>query len=329
MGVTWKDCNRQSQTVWDQFGKKWVSTAKKNAELDRKDVEELRHVGIGRTLVSVAMGASVESQIETLKEYRGKCDIITCDKGFKMLHDKGIKVDYVHLADTNIETRWMGGDDSPLWKETKGVKLICTPYANYEWTKRWKGPRYFYVNKDAIRSEKTFLKIIPGARIVPASTNVSNAMVVFMTGSDELIELNYAGYDRILLIGYDYSWEVGSNYYAFNNPKPKRFYMAHRSLLDVNAKVCRSSENLIFSAKWLSSYLTQSKSLNVVNCSDRGILQIPLNGKLKEILSKIKNDPEKVAKVNKAFQDVMLHADNVKKAKVTFKEAKEAIYGCR
>ena len=100
MAVSLKDCREQSRTVWNQFGKsKWIPTAKKNAKLDRRSVEELRYVGIGRTLVSVAMGASLEDRIPVLKENREKVHIITCDKGFKILHDRGIKADYVHLAD--------------------------------------------------------------------------------------------------------------------------------------------------------------------------------------------------------------------------------------
>lgn len=326
--VTLNDCIKQSKQVWGQFGySKWVPTAKKNAALDRRDVEELRHVGIGRTLVCVAMGASLEGQIETLKAHRSRFDLLTCDKGFKTLLDRGIKADFVHLADTNIETRWMGGDDSPTWEETAGVGLISTPYANHEWTKRWKGQRYFYVNKDAIRTEKHFEAILPGLRVIPASTNVSNAMVVFMTGSDEIKRENFGGYDRILLVGYDYSWEVGGSYYAFADPRPKRFYMAHRSLMDIADLPCRTSENLFFSARWMFTYLTQHSYLPVVNCSGRGILDIPSRGDLGKILSKISDDPEKTAAARSAFNQVKQAQEALDAAKRNFQEAKEAIYG--
>jgi hypothetical protein len=326
-GVTFRECEAQSKTVWAQFGEsKWKPAAEFNSRLARRDTAELRNVGIGKTLVCAALGASLESAIPALLANRGAYDLMVCDKGFKLLLERGIKADYVHLADTNIETRWMGGDDSPTWAETEGVNLIATPYANPEWTKRWKGPRSFYVNKDAIRSERIFAPMFGKPRIIPASTNVSNAMVVFATGSDENGPLNFFAYERILLTGYDYSWRVGENYYAWNNPEPKRYYMAHRNLLDFAAMPCRTSENLLFSAKWLYTYLTQHAHLPVVNCSERGLLDVPRRGSLATELSKHVPTPEQLRGIREAFGAAQLAHDAYEAAKREFTKKREAVY---
>src|SRR3990167_8453188 len=98
------------------------------------------------------------------------------------------------LCDCNILYKWI----EPWIDKNDGVKLIATPYANPEWTKKWKGPIYFYVNRDAIESENVFLPIVgpEGVRTVPASSNVSNAQDVFMTGMDEWDQANFAGYEK-------------------------------------------------------------------------------------------------------------------------------------
>lgn len=326
MEVTNKDCELQSQRVWNQFGEKvWIPTAKKNAELTRESAEVLRNVGIGRTLVAVGMGASLEDHIDILQKERHRFDVITCDKGFRPLMDRGIKADYVHLADTNILTKWIGHFD-----DTEDTTLIATPYANHDWTSAWKGKRIFYVNKDAIRSEKIFVPMFKGeARVVPAATNVSNAMIVFMTGGDEIARQNFAGYHQILMVGYDYSWRVGENYYAFNDPKPKRYYMAHRTMLDINKSAVRTSENLLFSKRWMKSYLLAHDYLNVWNCSGRGVLDIPRCAGLEDRLSGIQTDESKIKNLHEAFSRMKTRKLEFDSAKEDFKRATEEIYGSR
>jgi hypothetical protein len=283
--LNWKQVKAQSDSVFNQFGEKvWIPNAKKNVNLKRKDTRDFHNIGIGKHLLCCALGESLEHNVDAIKKYRDRVDILTCDKGFRPLLERGIKADYVILCDANILfDKWMGD----AIKETKGVKLIATPYANPEWTTKWQGDRYFFINKDALESEKIFLNIFgKNTRVVPAGSNVSNAMLIFFTGADEVSNVNYSGYERFLLVGYDYSWRPDSNYYAWKNPIPKRYYMSHRTLLDMNNDVVFTSENLLFSAKWLYSYITVFH-LPAVNCSQRGLLEIPLKGNLNEELERI------------------------------------------
>ena len=178
---------------------------------------------------------------------------------------------------------------------------------------------------DAIATERIFAPMFKDPRIVPASTNVSNAMVVFATGSDERGPQNFLGYENIVLIGYDYSWRVGENYYAFNNPEPKRYYMAHRNILDIAGMPCRTSENLFFSAKWLWTYLTQH-NLSVWNCSGRGILDIPRRGEFAEVVKKLTAPPERIAAVRESFSKAQKAFTACEAAKSEFAKNKEGLY---
>jgi len=274
----------QSLQVWNQFGQsKWIPFAKENAKLKRNNANDLKGCGIGKVLVLAAMGESLEEQIDDLKQYQNRVDIMTCDKGFVPLLKNGIKAKYVMVCDSNI--RYAHIED--YVKDTEDVILISTPYAHPAWTTMWKGPRYFYVNKDAIHSEKIFLPIIgEDSRVIPASSNVSNAMFVFMTGCDETTQSNWSGYDKFLLIGYDYCWRANGSYYSWDNPYPKNSYMTHRFMLDMKGNPVRTSENLYFSMKWLYSYVT-AFNIPVINCSNRGILGIPMQSNLKRELVKI------------------------------------------
>lgn len=270
--LNWKQIKAQSDAVFNQFGESvWIPNARINVKLPRKDTGIFHNIGVGRHLACCALGESMEEKAEILKKYRNRVDIVTCDKGFRALLAHGIKADYVILCDSNIVfDKWMGD----AIKETKGVKLLATPYANTDWTTRWRGDRYFFINEDAINTHAIFLNIFgDGVRTIPAGSNVSNAMVIFFVGANNGLNINYSGYEKYLLVGYDYSWRPDGNYYAWTNPVPKRYYMNHRTMLDVNNDVIFTSENLLFSAKWLYSYVT-TFNLPVLNCSGRGLLDI-------------------------------------------------------
>lgn len=273
----------QSKAVWGQFGESlWIPNATKNSKLKSFDMENLRHSGIGKFAVLVAMGSSLEKQIPAIKKYRDQIDVICCDKAFGPLYDHGVKADMVVVADASIPFKYI----KDHVQYTDGVKLFATPYANTEWTHAWKGPIYFYLNQDAIESEQVFRPIIGDRRVIPASSNVSNAMTVLWTNCEGKKNENWGGYEAYYLVGYDYSWPLHGNYYAWNNPLPKRYYMNHRTMVDMAGNIVFTSENLLFSCKWLISYVTTFE-LPVFNASLQGLLDIPNKCDLTLALSKI------------------------------------------
>jgi len=318
--LTYKEVKKQSLTVFEQFGEtKWIPNAKYNATLKRSDTKSFQNIGLGKYLVCAVMGASLENAIPKIKKYRDRFDLFCCDKAMGVLLDRGITPDFVHLADANVSYK----DWCEKWIEkTKDIKLISTVHANTEWTKNWKGERFFYVNKDAIKTEEKFKPIFDNQlRVIPASSNVSNAMVVFMTGSDNEGRDNYAGYEKILLVGYDYSWKPKGNYYAFSNPIPKRYYMTHRVMLDFNGDIVLTSENLLFSAKWLFQYVTGYK-LPVVNCSESGLLDIPrmdfetalkkINND-KNLIQKVRDKAEVIKKIKKEYETTLSEFNQIRR----------------
>ncbi len=335
--VSYKDVKTQSENVFGQFGDaKWIPIARENAKLERHPLEELEGVGVGRTILLAAMGESTEEQIETIIKYRDKVHLAVNDKMFGFMVDRGITPDFVFLSDTNIPFRWI----EKHIDKTVGVRLIATPYANLEWTRAWKGPRYFYVNADIIQSERFFTDMFPGVRIIPASSNVSNSMVCFFVGTTSGPPQNWGGYEKYLLVGYDYSWRPEPNedlapyvktgkYYAFENPKPKRFYMNHRTLHDINGDTVHTSENLFFSARWMWSFVS-GFGFPLVNCSGRGLLNIPIRANLEDQLKKVNNDPAAISALKSALEVVKEAHKSLVAAKGEFDKKREVLtYGRR
>ena len=312
----------QSKTVFGQFGESvWIPNAKKNVALKHHDANKLISCGIGKVLVLVGMGPSLEEQVQSIIKYRDRCDVCVCDKGFGPLLDHGVKADYVFLCDANIPYRHI----EPYIDKTDGVKLIATPYAQTDWTTNWRGERYFFVMRDAIESEQHFYAIFGPVRGVPAGSNVSNGMLSFFAGCDETNDKNWAGYERYLLIGYDYAWPLKGNYYAWSNPVEKRHYMTHRTILDMNMNTYFTSENLYFSAKWMMSYLSKFK-IPVVNCSKRGLLMVVQQSTLEKELSRLRPKEVTSKMVRQSFEALRQLSGALEESKRSFNLAREAIW---
>lgn len=278
MAINDESVKQQSLNAYNQWKDVWRDHSRQNYREHSKNLADFRNVGIGKAVLCVANGYSFEQNIETIKEYQGNVDIICCDKTLGHLIDHGIKPTYCLVADAVVDyEKYM----EPWVDQLDETVLFSTVTANPKWNKNgnWKDV-YFFVNHDCLRSEFEFMELSNCQNLIPAATNVSNAMVVFLTQSDNNGKQNFFGYDKILLIGYDYSWEYGGKYYAFDERGGgKANYMRHMYLLNNAGVNAYTSSNLLFSAQWLEKYISTFQ-LNVVQCSEHTILGTKYRGGL-------------------------------------------------
>ena len=62
----WKEIQKQSESVYKQFGERWQKFAKENVKLPRRNTKEFQNKGIGKHLLCVAMGESTEEHIDII-----------------------------------------------------------------------------------------------------------------------------------------------------------------------------------------------------------------------------------------------------------------------
>jgi len=270
LSVSVSEVVQQSRNALAQWGPQWKIHAKAHAEIRKLPFIDLMNIGVGRSIVLCANGFSLEQNIDLLKEYRDSIDIMCCDKSLSSLINHGITPDYCMVCDANVSY-----EDylKPYEDSLSEITLLMNVCADPVWSidKPWK-KTYYFVNKDSIRSEATFSPLSKCKNLIPAGTNVSNAMVVMATQSDDKGRRNFFGYDKIILLGFDYCWTPEGNYYAFDHDgEGKRYYMKHICCLDNKRKYVYTSQNLMFSARWGSTYI-QNYKLPIVNCSDHTLL---------------------------------------------------------
>lgn len=272
MGLNKLNTRKQSEQVIKQHGDLWRKHAKEHSAFAPfKNLSDFQNIGVGRGLVIVANGASFEEQIDVLKEHQHSIDILCCDKTLGHLINNGITPTYCLIADAKVDyEKYM----EPWKDKLNKTILFMNVTANPKWSfnGNWKD-KYFFVNFDVLRSEREFQMLSGGCpNTIAAATNVSNAMLVFVTQSDNRGRRNYFGYDKIMLLGFDYSWKPDGSYYAFDKTgNGKHNYMRHVYAVNRYSEMVFTSSNLLFSAKWLENYI-QIFKLPIVNCSPSGIL---------------------------------------------------------
>lgn len=260
----------QSNAAYNQWCKQWREHAKIHAAIPKISFDEFEVSGVGKAILCVANGYSFEEEIETIKLYQRNVDILCCDKTLGHLLDSGIVPTYCMVCDANVNyelylKKWEG--------QLSQTTLFINACGNPEWTKNgnWK-QIVFFVNKDIIKSELEFSRLSGTNNMIPAGTNVSNAMIILLTQSDNEGRKNFFGYDKIILIGFDYSWKAGGKYYAFDEfGNGKSNYMKHSYAISPSGEFLYTSGNLAFSRDWLAKYVT-TFNLPVVQCGKDSIL---------------------------------------------------------
>lgn len=260
----------QSQAAYGQWKEQWREHAKVASTFRQRSLDHFLNVGIGRSVLCVANGYSFEENIEVIKKNKKNCDVMACDKTLGTLLENGIVPKYCVVQDANVNyERYM-----EEWKdELSETVLFINVCANPKWFQNgnWKEVN-FVVNKDVINSEIEFSALSGCKNTMPAATNVSNAMIVLLTQSDNNLKRNFFGYDKILLIGYDYSWRFDGNYYAFSKDGDgKDLYMTHNYIVLPSGAFGYTSGNLAFSCQWLETYV-KTFGLPVVQCTNQSIL---------------------------------------------------------
>lgn len=307
----------QSRRAISQWGDKWLKHCEYVKEKFPNDVktslDDYMNSGIGKAVLLIANGYSFEENIETIKKYQENVDIMVCDKTLGHCLDNGIIPDFCLVCDANVNyERYMEKWKDKL-QDTVVFQNVC---ANPKWVDNgnWK-KRVFFVNKDVLNSEKKWMELSGCSNTVAAGTNVSNAMVVFMTQCDNDGRKNFFGYDKILLIGFDYSWQWDKKYYAFDElGDGKSNYMRHVNAKNQEGQHCYSSNNLVFSSKWIDQYVKTFK-LPVVQCTKKTILSLKHVGNLEEQMqySYKKEDAKEIKNLYNSRMELMNKLKGVNK----------------
>lgn len=272
---------RQSKGAMKQWEETWRKHAVENGQI-LKDRGYSNQVifghGVGRKAICVAYSPGLEDSVEDLKVKNDSVDILCVDKAMSYLLDHGVKPTFVFLADAGISyEKWC----KPYIDQSEDMILMMNVTANAEWARNWKGKIFYFVNQDNIQTEKIFMPLSGCNELVKASSNVGNSVLVYAG--------TYLHYDEYYLVGYEFCWSDDDNYYC-GEDSDKRWYMNHHQLLNTSGNMVNTSQNLLFSARWLNDFVNailRPAKKNIYTCSKKGIIHLPYYN-LKKLLKDAK-----------------------------------------
>jgi len=271
--------SKKAYAAWKDLWK-YNSSIVKNEITDKLPMSMFKNYGIGKTCLLISMGESLEDDIEYIQKHQRNVDIVCVDKAFGELVKRGIHPDFCLVADAQVSFE---NYLEPYLEHTKYTTLLANVNSNPLWGLNWKGSKTYYVNKDNINSEKEFSTISGITDIIPAGSNVSNAMTIYAT--------EVLNYDHYLMIGFDFCWKPKGKFYAFSDGTEKvtnkTKLLNQVRLTNAKGDIVFASENLWFSSRWLEGWC-KSKGINkFTNCSYGLLPNIECKG-LKQMLTDIK-----------------------------------------
>lgn len=268
--ISESEIRQQSINCYNQWAEQWRHQASYHGDrFEMKDLHDFHQSGVGRPALCIANGASFEENIKTIQQYKDHVDIVACDKTLAHCLANGIKPKFLILCDANVSYEKYC---EPVKDQLQDTILIANVCANTKWASNgnWKDI-YFFINQDCLQSEKEFQAISGCKNTVVAGTNVSNAMIIILTQCDNDAARNFFGYDKIMMIGFDYCWS--EKYYSFDHDGGGKInYMRTVFLKNIDDEYCFTSGNLVFSARWLQRYIVTFK-VPVVQCSRKSLVE--------------------------------------------------------
>lgn len=102
----------------------------------KNKLSDLEFSGIGKAILLVANGYSLEENMHTIKENKDKVDIICCDKTLGHLINNGIEPTYCLVCDANVDyEKYL----KPFEDKLKNTILLINVCANPLWSQRETG----------------------------------------------------------------------------------------------------------------------------------------------------------------------------------------------
>lgn len=260
----------QSRAAYAQWAPQWRAHAKEHTKYPMKPLADFQNSGVGRAALLIANGYSLEENLQTVVENQGNVDIFCVDKALAHLVKAGVKVKGCLVMDANVPTaKYL----EPIKDQLSEIILFANVCANPKWAElgNWKD-RYFIVNRDVCQYEKEFQALSGCPNLQPAGTNVSNGLVILLSQSEGSGPGNFFGYDKVLLLGFDYCWD-DDGYYAFDRTGGgKTHYMRMIYTRDLRGELVYTSGNLMNSCRWMDLYI-RGAGMNIFQTSRRSLLQ--------------------------------------------------------
>jgi hypothetical protein len=233
-----------------------IENAKKNKAIPSINLNKYKFKFSGKTVISIASGASLSKNIEELQQIQHKYKIVAADRSLNYLLNHGIKPKFVIALDAEMKTK---ADIDNV--DLHGSILLAHIGCNHDFVRKFYqlgGRVCFFVTPCRINSH---IELIKEAELsdLPIITKcggcVGHATISFA--------LEFFNCKQLILLGHDYSYIDDAYYSGINSIRKEEEIILNEELnLKTNANLFRYSQQI-------SEYIKLNNHIDkIVDCSD-------------------------------------------------------------
>lgn len=242
----------------------------------------------GRTCVLIGSGPSATNIAQRLEPFRDRISVAGLNLGGSLTRDQDYFISYECLA----KPEWWSGIDP------EKTKLLTFPAMNFQALEKWKGGKNIYYSWIMDMRNWDCEQWQPLSPVISGCTAAVSA----------LHALHKLGFERILLVGFDFSManpkvvdesirQLSATFYADQTEGSQSYVSGHGNQVwavdngddGSQSKFCILNQyqmlhSLAFQA---ACEITSDAGTEVVDCCEAGVLQYPNKGNLESILKEV------------------------------------------
>lgn len=271
----------------EDFMDSWVGTFIKNIVAHYDQIKTGRHIGelfglFNHDIPAVCVGAgpSLDKNAHLLYEFPGV--IICADRAYKMLRARGIEPDIVLSVDCHYDLV----PDFLDWPGSFGHLLVLNTCSDPKVMDVWKGKVFWSLMKHP--GVQFMDRILPA--LFPTFGGLENAGNV---GNSSVLLADHIGFSPVFLIGQDYGYTGGKmmgKQYKFSKKKAEEVEVDHARLLEERSGKTDVDGTLTYfpflSYRDTLYHLREKRGIDVINCTEGGILKKLPNMPFSEVIGK-------------------------------------------
>lgn len=220
---------------------------KENSSKDYPHISELLSTlqTSEKPFLIVSAGPSLDLELDILKEYQNKFNIICVGSSLRALMNKNIKPNVIVIIDSKeiVQKQFTGYEDENI--------SLCFPASASKWAiNSYKGPKYIF----GIENEKIHIKVVGTVAVSAIDIAIqSNAKTVILLGQD-LAYFNDKSHTKMYeeIYGFKDSEKLGNKM---------------KTVLGVNGEMLETSDGYLTFKHKIEQLIGRNEHIKFINCS--------------------------------------------------------------
>ncbi|NFT06905.1 MULTISPECIES: 6-hydroxymethylpterin diphosphokinase MptE-like protein [unclassified Clostridium] len=247
-----------SKIAVERFGEVMMENYEHNLRLKTPTIKEFfNRINVkGETVIIVAAGPSLDYNINTLRELKGKVKVFSVGRALKTLMENEINPDMITIIDSQ----------EIVCNQLKGYENLDIPLCFLNTASRWtvakyKGPKYMFYNQE----NKDDIIINTGKTVAVATLDIAIK----------------GGAKEIIFVGQDLGFLDNKSHAGTDNDVPEDG--VYKKVLSVDGSMMNTNDGYMYFKRQIEKEIEENLNVRFINCSKGARIKGTVEMKLEEV----------------------------------------------